>query len=176
MLCMGDSSEAQKRERRRRAREVYAQNPAKRLAQNKAWRDANKARIAAARKATYDAEEQRVRAAKWYASNAKRVVESTKQWRKNNPEAHKKNTRKYHLKKHYGLTPEQYAVMRKAQHGRCAICRRRSPRRLHVDHCHRTGRLRALLCNRCNLGIGYFDDCPALMRKAAAYLMRHRNG
>ena len=176
MFRMRAGRKAQKRKRRQRAREVYARDPKKRLLQNKAWRDANKARIAAARKATYTPKKQRARFEEWYALNADRVIKSVQKWRKDNPEAHQRNARKYQLKKLYGITPEQYAVMFKTQRGRCAICKRKSPRRLHVDHCHRTGLLRALLCNRCNLGIGYFDDRPDLMRKAATYLVRHRNG
>lgn len=60
-------------------------------------------------------------------------------------------SRKHWLRKAYGLTPEQYDDMLRAQGGVCAICKK-PPKgnRLHVDHCHETGRIRGLLCVSCN--------------------------
>ena len=81
----------------------------------------------------------------------------------------------------YGLTAEQHAAMLTAQDGRCAICGDppnpngiKAGSRLHVDHCHATGRVRALLCNSCNRGIGYFHDDAERMRKAAEYVTTHQ--
>lgn len=81
-----------------------------------------------------------------------------------------KDKRKERLKK-YGLTPETFAEMLTSQGGKCAICRQ-PPKEfnLHVDHCHSTGRVRGLLCKRCNQHIGAFEDSPALLRRAAEYL------
>jgi hypothetical protein len=83
----------------------------------------------------------------------------------------------------YRMTPEQYAEMVERQGNRCAICGDspdpngiKSASRLHVDHDHVTGANRDLLCNRCNQGIGYFKDDPALFRAAAEYIERHREG
>jgi hypothetical protein len=56
-----------------------------------------------------------------------------------------------------------------AQAGRCAICPREG--RLCVDHCHTRNRLRGLLCRKCNLGLGQFDDSPMRVMRAALYLM-----
>ena len=84
--------------------------------------------------------------------------------------------RKYNLKKCYGITPDDYARLLAAQGGVCAICGSPSPgpkeTNFHVDHDHATGHLRGLLCECCNLGIGYFDS-PDHLDKAAAYL-RHK--
>ncbi len=54
------------------------------------------------------------------------------------------------IKKVYGITREEYALMLETQQGRCAICNGKRPYRLLVDHCHRTGEVRGLLCKLCN--------------------------
>jgi Recombination endonuclease VII len=81
--------------------------------------------------------------------------------------------RDYQLRK-YGINSQQYDVMFKNQNGMCAICGRPPKnRRLNVDHCHKTGRIRGLLCWRCNRGLGFFwNDDPVLMKKAIEYLTK----
>lgn len=77
----------------------------------------------------------------------------------------------------YSVTPAQYREMVERQGGRCAICgasEKSTKSRLGVDHCHRTGEPRGLLCGRCNAGIGLLGDSPTRMRKAAAYLAQCR--
>lgn len=73
------------------------------------------------------------------------------------------------LKSQYGLTPEQHAEM--AGSG-CHICGGQCPtgRRLAVDHCHATGKVRGVLCANCNRALGLFGDNAALMAKAIEYL------
>lgn len=59
------------------------------------------------------------------------------------------------------------------QEGLCAICRQPSDgRRLDIDHDHKTDRVRGLLCRKCNLSIGKFEDDPNMLRRAAEYLER----
>ena len=72
------------------------------------------------------------------------------------------------LKTKYGLTEDCWSTMYEAQKGECKICGKF--RQLVVDHSHKTGDVRALLCHRCNLAIGQFDDDPQLLRLAANYL------
>ena len=76
------------------------------------------------------------------------------------------------LRRRYGITLADYDDILLAQNGVCAICQQsqRSGRRLDVDHEHETGTVRGLLCNRCNRGLGLFQDSPALLRAAAEYL------
>lgn len=81
--------------------------------------------------------------------------------------------RHVHLKHFYGMTEEQYAAMFASQGGCCAICQQPSLRTLHVDHCHRTGKIRALLCTHCNNALGAMHDDPARLRAAADYLEKH---
>jgi hypothetical protein len=88
--------------------------------------------------------------------------------------------RGYWLKHRYGLSSKQYTEMASAQHHRCAICGneennviRGNKITLAVDHCHRAGVVRALLCTGCNTGLGSFRDDPSLLRAAIAYLEKH---
>lgn len=73
----------------------------------------------------------------------------------------------------YGLTKKQIADMRAAQEDRCAICGEASPE--HLDHDHESGAARALLCQRCNQGLGLLRDDPTVLRAAADYVERHRD-
>ena len=76
------------------------------------------------------------------------------------------------LAKEFGLTADQYAALLKVQDGRCAICQRRPRKyRLAVDHDHRTGAIRGLLCTNCNHKIlGAAHEDAAILRRAAWYL------
>jgi len=75
------------------------------------------------------------------------------------------------LKTKYGLTEEQYLQLYAAQNGKCAICFDSLPI-LNVDHDHRKGFVRGLLCPKCNRGLGMFRENPEALRRAAAYLNR----
>jgi len=81
--------------------------------------------------------------------------------------------RRWNLRK-YGLTPEDYDRMLEAQDGLCAVCRTndldRLGRRMHVDHCHNTGRVRGILCTRCNNAIGFAGESAQRLRDLATYL------
>lgn len=70
----------------------------------------------------------------------------------------------------HGMDQTDYLVLLVKQKERCAICRRPSKTRLGVDHDHKTGRVRGLLCCACNQGIGYLRDSPRLLMQAIAYL------
>lgn len=74
------------------------------------------------------------------------------------------------LKRAYGITVEQYDAMLKKQKGRCAICRRKPVYKLSVDHCHKTGRVRGLLCRPCNNALGNIEDRIKTAEAIVAYL------
>lgn len=93
---------------------------------------------------------------------------------------HKDSVRRTRLKKKYNLTPAEYEVIAERQGGCCAICKTELPHHLNseedlrdrvgVDHDHVTGRIRGLLCGPCNKALGFFQDDPAIVEGALAYL------
>lgn len=96
---------------------------------------------------------------------------------------HPELLRDYQLKRRFGISYNEYAQQLQAQGGVCAICKqpetaidsRTGKARLPaVDHNHETKLVRGLLCSSCNLGLGYFNDTPALLRAAAGYLEEHQ--
>jgi hypothetical protein len=79
------------------------------------------------------------------------------------------------LKKRYGLSADDYALLLARQKGVCAICGyapSSTNKHLVVDHCHGTTKVRGLLCQWCNIGIGHLKDSPKLLRRAAIYLTK----
>jgi hypothetical protein len=85
-------------------------------------------------------------------------------------------SRKYWLKKKFGITVEDYNVMLARQGGFCAICGAvDKARHLAVDHCHKTGKVRGLLCSKCNTAIGSLEDSVVLIGAALGYLVAHRS-
>lgn len=92
--------------------------------------------------------------------------------------------RKGIIYRNYGITEEQYNLMFEKQNGCCAICKRpesmhhkhrSKPLQLSVDHDHETGEVRALLCSKCNVGLGSFEDRPDFLEAAAAYIKSFKN-
>jgi len=73
-----------------------------------------------------------------------------------------------HLKRSYGLTEAERDEMVASQMGLCVICLNAPA--VHVDHCHKTGKVRGVLCFNCNSAIGKLGDDPDAVRRAAAYL------
>jgi len=73
------------------------------------------------------------------------------------------------LKNVYGLSLDEYNHMLINQDSSCAICSRHDIQ-LYVDHCHSSGKVRGLLCQHCNSGIGFLKDDPEIIRAALQYL------
>lgn len=77
------------------------------------------------------------------------------------------------LSKLYGMTEDSYEAMLAAQGNRCAVCSNLFTATPHVDHSHKTGKVRGLLCGGCNTGLGLFKDNPDVLRAAVRYLARN---
>lgn len=90
--------------------------------------------------------------------------------------SHHSTDRKHWLKKAYKITPEGYEVLFNTAKGRCEICgisQKDLSYNLCIDHDHRTGLIRGLLCKVCNQGLGMFEDKISLLILARNYLERH---
>lgn len=82
-----------------------------------------------------------------------------------------------YYKRTYGITKHDFDSMWELQGGKCALCgttgflmRSHHRKKLVVDHCHKTGRVRGLLCHNCNRALGLFQDNPGVLRAAAGYV------
>lgn len=138
-----------------------------------------------------DPEERRRRKAeyqrRYYRENRERYAEYDRQRRAEKSAEHREYHRAYYQAnkarwrrsqwaKKYGLTPDDYDRMLAEQGGACLICAltpeaaHSDGALLHVDHCHRTGAVRGLLCRHCNLAIGQLRDDPARLARALTYL------
>ena len=94
--------------------------------------------------------------------------------RRRRREYHQRNRRHLRLRWKYGISEVDYQRMFTQQKGVCAICARPSLKGvLDVDHDHATGRVRGLLCNPCNRGLGSFQDDPIRLAEAVRYLERY---
>lgn len=103
-------------------------------------------------------ERRKKREASW--SDERRQIESDKK-------------RAKYFKKTYGITMEDYELKLSRQNGLCGICKTDKPGgrgNFHVDHCHKTGVVRGLLCMACNIALGKFKDDILVMKRAIQYL------
>ena len=91
---------------------------------------------------------------------------------------HTDKTRNRKYLKTYGITLDDYNRMLEEQNHACKICLQPEVikvngkvKRLSVDHCHKTGKVRGLLCQRCNTTLGQYEDNPVLMKNLISYLL-----
>lgn len=126
-----------------------------------------------------------------YADKDKRVAYQTQWWQEHKTEQNTRRRIAYqenrevrleqhrlyrenvHMPRKYNITPEQKKAMWEQQGQACALCLR--PIKLkgsgtHIDHDHKTGRVRGLLCKNCNTALGLFEDNADTLRRAAAYV------
>jgi hypothetical protein len=100
-------------------------------------------------------------------------IKRVKQWIENNPE----QTKNTILLRKYGITSQIFDTMLDDQCGRCAICGTHfeSSKATHIDHCHISGKVRALLCRHCNLVLGHAKESVQILENAVQYLNQHSN-
>jgi len=104
--------------------------------------------------------------------------------RLNNPEKELIKHRKHNLKNKFGLTLDCFKKLSEIQNNSCSICKKeetafnhitKNIRALSVDHCHKSGKVRGLLCSKCNFGVGYFNDSIENLQEAIKYLRHHKD-
>jgi hypothetical protein len=103
----------------------------------------------------------------------------TKRWRDENKEHLYHYRRQWSMKNWYGITVEEFDRMFDEQNGQCAICsvalvkfKAEKQKTAHVDHCHETKKVRGILCNECNRGLGEFKDDVHALEQAILYLKK----
>lgn len=103
-----------------------------------------------------------------------------KSYRAANPDKVKKWNKTAKVKLFYGLTLEKYEELEKLQNGLCAVCGLSNSQKLynrsvslHIDHNHETGKIRGLLCHKCNTALGLANDDPTILRKLVDYLEKN---
>jgi hypothetical protein len=94
-----------------------------------------------------------------------------RKWREANQD---KNRNTKYLKK-FGITLEQALAILKSQNNTCAICKAyiEMGSKTHLDHCHLTGKVRGFLCQKCNHGLGLFNDSIQALKNAIEYISHH---
>lgn len=146
-------------------------------------------RLAKAKLREIDRESRNAYMREWTAKNKESVNAKRREARKSNPEkaaldnARRKSKhdplhhRSIMLKNNYGIGLDDYLKMYDFQGGKCAICDELKPNSgrggLVVDHCHKEGHVRKLLCSHCNTGLGQFKDDVHLLAKAIDYLSQY---
>jgi hypothetical protein len=126
---------------------------------------------------------------RWAKNNRERVNKNGRNYYKNNKEKRKKIMDKWLLnnkdirksivlKNEYGITIDDYNQLFINQKGCCKICNNHQSqlkRQLHVDHCHKTLKVRGLLCQKCNTAIGLFEENIEAINNALIYLKESIN-
>jgi hypothetical protein len=107
---------------------------------------------------------------RYYHENKAVRIERHREWKARNPGAHRRS----YYRKAYGITPEDRDAQLSAQGGKCLLCDTKfnsiPERHIHVDHDHKTGRPRGLLCHWCNTQMGTLEKSPEWIARALKYL------
>jgi hypothetical protein len=147
----------------------------KQLKASREWKKRNKEKVAASQK-------------EWRENNVEKRKDLKAAWDKANPDKRKQNHERFktkrpdyfvnkHLKNTYGIGLDEYNAVLTAQNHKCAGCgieATKAPRnKLYVDHCHKTNKIRGLLCQYCNTALGMVKDNPDTLLSLISYLSEH---
>jgi hypothetical protein len=122
-------------------------------------------------------EKNRLKNKLWREKNKESYLKSASKYRNKN----RNKLKNYKLLKRYGISTEDYNLLLQNQNGKCSICGNdeiaihkisKQKQKLAVDHCHETGKVRGLLCQDCNRGIGLFHENILRLEKAINYLLK----
>ena len=102
------------------------------------------------------------------AINSKQNAKRSKNWKLKNPD----KVKQYRLNK-YGITLDHRNNLLKIQNSCCAICGTKIKGQINIDHCHKTGAVREILCSPCNFLLGNCKDNIDILQNAIRYLQKH---
>jgi hypothetical protein len=112
---------------------------------------------------------------RYRVANSSKARSWSKGWKDRNPDKVKAQRKTYYprlrdlrFRKKYNISLEDFESMKESQSGLCKICSQK--RKLVVDHCHMTSRVRGLLCNSCNKALGFVDDNTSILQNMIQYL------
>lgn len=123
----------------------------------------------------------RTRAKNWDAKHPGKRMEHVRAWVSKNAARHEETRLDWTMRNKYMITLKERNALEEKQQSLCAICSLLEERklktgrvkRLSVDHNHATGKIRELLCDRCNTALGGFRECIPILESAIAYLRKH---
>lgn len=157
---------------------------------NKKYAEAHPEKLAGIKKRHYERNKETIihRSKEFKINNPTKVKGYKDKYRKNNPDKLKSNQMEYRkknpnrrreesLRLNYGITIDDYNNMLTSQLSGCGICNNtimKTGKTLGVDHNHKTGDIRELLCNNCNTILGLAKEDPKILINAAMYLLKHR--
>jgi hypothetical protein len=116
-----------------------------------------------------------------YLKNKKKIYEYQKNYYKKNKVYISERSRKYKLRKKYKITENQVNKIREEQGNKCAICGviesavKMGGGKLCIDHNHKTGKVRGLLCGQCNSALGHFNESIEILNNAIEYIKKHES-
>lgn len=151
-------------------KQYYEKNKKKILARTAEYKKNNKEKVIEHRKNYKD--RQKIKNKEYRELHKEELKEYNKQYRIDNREKVNELNSKSIIKNRYGLKISDIKEMAIRQQYRCAICENKfhSNKNMHIDHDHKTGKVRMLLCKKCNNGIGFFDDDTVRIEKAILYI------
>ena len=147
----------------------------KRKAYLERWKEANKKERNEYFKQYREANKNKIKEAnhRWHEANKQKQSEYNQRYYKNN----KEKIREAHYLTNYNITVEERNKMSEEQKGICPLCLKHESelnKILIVDHNHTTGKVRKLLCDSCNRGIGLLRENVDILKRAIEYLEEHK--
>lgn len=120
------------------------------------------------------ARKQRENTLSWIKKNKEKRRKYEKDWRAKQDPEYIRQYRRMKILERYGMTHADYDKLLRKQNGVCAICEEypKKGKNLHIDHDHKTGFVRGLLCFRCNFGLSYFDKGQSIIENLHRYICR----
>jgi hypothetical protein len=119
-------------------------------------------------------EKRKIRNHRYYLKNKNKIKKWNREYCIKNKERDYKRIRNYHLKRNYNININELNDMVLKQNNKCKICKNEL-KKLHIDHNHKTNKVRGILCEKCNLALGLFQENISIILNAAEYLKQDQS-